>query len=114
MASKITVRHPTTGQTVPRTFAAYGVAEATPGVVGMLIDADNNVAAVGRTLREPPLWIIFFQGVKGGQYTLQVYPSPGDTPPQEVDGVNIPRFRPLELVIDDPPDNIEVCQTFVA
>jgi hypothetical protein len=71
MQTYITV--PTTGEVVPPTFAAWGTTESANALTGKLTDALNNtIDGVTLSAAGDTLWLVQFQDVPGGVYTLTV------------------------------------------
>jgi hypothetical protein len=123
----ITICHPKDGETIHKPyFPAYGKTEGDVGhLKGVLKDNQGKIAATGNPLKDGRHWVIAFEGVPPGEYTLEVS-GVGAKPATSrfrVDPILIvekaekkagkPRVPEL-LTTGDPPPNSTVGPSFVA
>src|SRR5260370_41225304 len=80
MTGIIDVHHPKQDETVKKSdFAAYGKADVDVKNIKGVLKKSGMVIKTGTTSRGAPHWVIVFQGVANGDYTLEVSGDSADT-----------------------------------
>src|SRR6516162_4873798 len=71
--NSIKISYPKSGHVRGRSFAAYGKTERDVGhIKGVLKNRQGVVVQTGKTLSEGPNWVVTFEDVGPGDYTLEV------------------------------------------
>jgi hypothetical protein len=110
------IYYPGNGDTVPQRFVAYGSVPATvTAVTASLKLPTGAVVATGRTLRNPPHWVIFFDTVPVGTYTLELVDSATSTALGRSNPMSVIEvIHTAALSVSYPPSGSRVCQNFSA